>query len=136
MSTVEDALYARLSTFAGLVALGAKVYPKRVPQDAGYPAITYQRISGVRISAMGRDTGLAHPRFQVSAFSGGTASVSAYDHATQIAAQIRAALQRFRGTVAGVEIQDIFIDNDTDIGDPNSEIEGIATDVVVWARES
>lgn len=137
MAHLEVALFSRLSTFAGLTALvGTRVYPAPLPQSAVLPAVTFRKIDGPRVSAMGSDTGLTHPRYQIDCFAETTTGKTALLGALDLAAQVRAALQRFRGTVAGVVIQDCFIADERDIErDPLTAVRGRSLDLIVWAVE-
>ena len=113
--SIEEALYTRLSTHAGLSALvGTRIYPSVMPQGVILPAVTYRQISGARVHAMGSDAGLARPRFQLSCWS------TTYSQAKDVAAQLRAALQRWRGTLGGVTVQDTFIKDESDLFEPDT----------------
>ena len=109
MAAIEDAIYTRLSGFSGLTALtSTRIYPGELPPnvniDEDFPdSVVYFPVSGERISAMGSDTGLVRERFQFDGWS------RTYDGANAIREQLRLALQRWRGTVATVVIQDTFI---------------------------
>lgn len=110
MSQIEEAVFSRLSSFAGLTALvAARIYPVVLPQNPTYPAVTYQRISSVRAPAMGTDTGLIATRFQLSTWSSGYAAAKA------VKEQLRLATERWRGTVLGIVIQDTFIEGEVDL---------------------
>lgn len=133
---MEEALYARLTAHAGLTALIAtRVYPKQIPQGAALPAVVFERIAARRHHAMGADAGVATPRFRVTAWARAAAGKSAYENVKDVAAQVRAALSRFRGTVAGVVIQDVLLEGETDISEPNTEIQGVAQSYDVWHLE-
>lgn len=115
---IHDALYSRLSGFAGLTALvSTNIFPRQLPQNVAYPACTYFKVSGPRDSTMGSDSGIVHARFQVSSW--GSTVTSAQD----VAEQVRKALQRFRGTLASVVIQDIFIENEDEM--PPDLVDGV-----------
>jgi hypothetical protein len=131
---IHEALFSRLSGYAGLTALvGARIYPRLLPQNPTYPAVTYDRISAERQSAMGSDSGLVSGRWQVSSWG------KTYTDARDIAEQVRKALQRYRGTSSGTVIQDIFIESENDL--PPELVDGeavfqIASDFIVWFVES
>ena len=130
MAELEQAIDSRLRNYAGLKALvGTRIYPLKLKQRATMPAVTYQRISGPRISAMGADPGVASPRVQIDCWGGTYASSKA------VATQVRGALQRYRGTVAAVEILAVFIESDLDIFEPDAELYRVSTDYVFWHRE-
>lgn len=133
---IDEALFARLAGFTSLTVLlaapgtgfSAAVYPAgNVPQNAVLPYLTYQLISEPREHAMGADPGIRQPRFQVSVWA--TGSTEARD----IAVQVEAALSRFHGTVAGVLIQDVLKENETDLGRDATTLDyQRALDFVVW----
>ena len=107
---IETAIYQRLAAFAGLTALvgGAsapRITPHLLTQDTAYPAVTYFVVSAPRETAMGSDPGIVHARMQVECWA------LKYLDAVNVAEQVRLALQRYRGTVAGTVILDTFIDD-------------------------
>jgi hypothetical protein len=130
VSLIEEALPERLEAVGAVTALvGTRIYPLRAPEGATRPFVTFQRISGIREVAFGADPGLARPRFQVTAWA------DTYAGAKSLATAIRQALERFRGTVLGVEILDCFVDNDEDLVDDEVRLFGVATDFFVHHRE-
>lgn len=124
---IEQALYTRLSGFAGLITV--LIYPDILPQNAVLPAVTFQKITTERVSAMGSDTGIARARFQMDSWGRDYAGVKA------VAAQVRAALQRFRGTIGSDEILEVFILNEVDLFEPDTLIFHTAQDYEVNHRE-
>jgi hypothetical protein len=132
VSTIEEALVARLAAVAEVTALvTSRVYPVRAPQGAIMPCITYQRISAPQRDAnFGADTGIAWPRFQITGWA------SQYSEAKTLGTAIRHAFQRYRGTLLGVEILDGVIEMDEDIRDDAAQLWGAATDVTLKHRET
>ena len=107
--SVEEQIYTRLSGLAGLAALvDDRIYPKILEQNCTLPAITYQRVSSERISAMGVDTDIVRARFQISAWA------ETYTEMVAVAEQIRLALQRYRITT-GTKIDDCFMLPEVDL---------------------
>ena len=100
---IEQAIYSRLSGFAGLTALvGDRISHEVTPQDDGYPQVVFNRVSTRRYPAMGSNAGVATSRVQVNIY--GATALSAQETAVQV----RAALSRWRGTAGGVTVQAIF----------------------------
>ena len=63
MAELEQALFTRLDGFAGLTSLVvSRIYPLILPQNPTLPAVTYQRIDGIREDGIAGSHGLAHPR--------------------------------------------------------------------------
>lgn len=137
MSAVGKALYGRMSAHAGLAALVVdRIYPKERPQGSAVPAVTYHQITGPRVSAMGSDPGIVQALYQVSCWASEASTRSAYENAQNVVTQVRAALQRFRGTVNGVEILDCFLEDEGDLVDEDDRtVEGIRLDFRISARE-
>lgn len=129
MALAEEAVYARLTAHAGTAALvGARVYPLKLPQTPTLPAVTYQRISATRESAMGSDTGITRARFQV------TSHAASYSGVKALAEQVRQALQRYSGTSATVTVHDCFLENEIDLFDQDDALAGhypVAQDFIV-----
>ncbi len=108
---IEETIFSRLSTFAGLTALigappNCRVYPHELaPENALFPYVTYSLISAPREIAMGADPGLVRSRWQFDAWGLDP------DDARDVAEQLRKALERWRGAGSGTTVQDTFIDN-------------------------
>lgn len=112
---IEDALYSLLSGTAALTALvGARIMPTELTQDAAFPALVYQRISGVRDHGLSGATGLVESRFQLDAYAEPSATSSGYRTAVSVIDAARAGVSAYRGTVAGTLIHGIFIDSQRD----------------------
>ncbi len=127
---IEEALYTHLISHAGLTAIvGNRIYPVLLPQDVTFPAVTYQRISTVREYAQEGPSGLAHPRFQFSCWA------ETYEEAKAVAEQIRFALSGYKGTINNVRIDAVYIEDDNDIYDPETNIYHVALDATIWHEE-
>lgn len=126
----ETALYSRASGHAGLSALvGTRIYPLHRPEKSTLPAVTFRRISTVRESAMGSDTNVVQVRYQLDAYA------STVLEAKSVQDQIRAAFQRYRGTSAGVVVQDTFIEGQAADYDPVANIHRLTLDVLLVHEE-
>lgn len=101
---LQEAIYSRLTSVQAVSALvSTRVYPRVMPQNVKLPAIAYQRTDEERFSAMTGDIGIVRATLEVSCW--GTTFSSARD----VAAAVRGALQRYRGTVQSVEILDGYV---------------------------
>lgn len=116
---LNEALYAYLKSYAGLLALvGDCIYPDVLPQNPTYPAITYQLISEEEIDTFQQPNTLIGPTYQFSCWGSTRASCQA------VAKQLRLAFKNYSGvmggaggvTVSGIEkinkSEDIFNDSD------------------------
>lgn len=132
--TMEEALYAYLSTYAGLTALiGTRVYPFVLPQNAAKPAVTFQRVDTPREYTHDGYAGLAHPRFQFACFALSQPASAA------VAEQIRLALQGYTGTmggVGGVVVQFAVVVDQRDGYENDTKLFSTALDVIIWHEEA
>ena len=116
---IQEAIYTRLQAVAGLTALvGTRVYPRLMPQNPTYPAITYLLIASPRERAMGSDPGIVHSRWQFDVWDNDR------DVVRDVTEQLRKALERYRGTFTDQQSQtqqwfDTFIDN---VQEPGPEL--------------
>jgi hypothetical protein len=130
VATIEDAIGAKLAATSGVTDLtSTRIYAMHLPQRPTLPAITYRKISGVRIHAMSADPGVAHPRFQVDSWG------KTYESAKDVEVQVRAALSRWRGDQSGVTILASFVENEIDLFEDETGDYRIITDFVIWHRE-
>lgn len=91
------------------------MYPIVLPQNAIFPAITYQVLNTTRLSAFGTDVGVVME--DVSIYVWGKTALSVDVQANAVVA----ALQRYRGTLDSTEIQDIFIEDRSDFYEDETE---------------
>ena len=125
--SIEETIFSRLSTFAGLIALvSTRIYPVIMPQGVTHPAVTYQLISGIREAAMGSDPGMVRARFQFTAWA------STHLAARNVIKQVRLALERYR--VATVE--DCFVETEYDVFDEDAILHGRGLDMIVHHTEA
>lgn len=71
--------------------VGTRIYPVKAPEQATYPLITIQQISGVRYGQLKGQAGLAQPRFQIDAWT--NESPTGYKNARALGDLIRARLE-------------------------------------------
>ena len=130
--TVEAEIYDRLSGHAGLSALVInRIYPNHVPQNVTLPAVSYHRVSAVRPSAMGADSGVVRARFQVDVWASSFADASG---ARPVAEQVRLALQRW-STTSGTIVQETFFLNERDLYEDRRDLHHAALDFEINYEE-
>lgn len=123
---LSEAVYARATGDAGVAALvGARVYPGLLPQDVTWPATTQQLISDVAESAMGSDAGVRHARVQLTAWA------ESYEGAAALRDALFAAFERWRGTAAGVTVQDTFVSEQPEFYDDTLAVYAAPLDAIV-----
>jgi len=135
--TIEAALYSYLSTHSGLSSLiSTRIYPMQVAQGATMPAVCYQLVDDIPVHSGGADVIVHAARFQFSCWGGGT---SGYTSACAVAAQVKAALQDYSGTMGGtggVVVQRSFLEMTTDLFDETLVRCGRAVDFIIWHEGS
>jgi len=104
---IEDAVLAYLKTQSGLTTLvGTRIYPEEVPETVQLPAVTYILVSNVPIHVLTGKITLERPVYQYTAYAATKAAARA------IAAQIALALSDYHGTLSGVVVQKIELQNE------------------------
>jgi hypothetical protein len=131
MASIDTALYTRLSGFAGLAALVAtRIYPAPVPQNATYPLITYQQISGIRAYVYSNQSGWVRARFQVDCYAASSTGARA------LAEQVRLALSIYRGTSDTIVIDLIQLENEIKFYEDDVDLHHVIHDYIVDYREA
>lgn len=130
MATIEEALYSDLTTAAGVVAIaGTRGYPELIPEISALPAWAYQTITSNREPVHSGSSGLTEQTIQI------TCQAVTYASAKALAAAIRARLHGFKGTLSGLKVHRITVDNDQD-GLADEDGATVRVDVSVFYTEA
>lgn len=109
------ALYWLLSNDAGVRALvGNRIYPLVAPQDREKPLLVYQTVSTARGYEQDGADGLVRQRVQI------TVVAESVETARTTAQALRNCLSGYQGTINGIKIYLIALENEYDIA-PNAE---------------
>ncbi len=128
--SIEDAIVARMTGYAGLAALvSSRIYAVQAPQNPTLPYIVFERVSSSKISLMSADTGVSEARFQFTCYG------STYTSARNVVEQVRQCWQRYSGTVSSVVILDTEIETDQDEFDPDTKEYYSIMDIMITHRE-
>ncbi len=141
MSLIEEGIVAKIKTVNGITAIigtgvNARISPGVLPQNETLPAITYSKISGVRVQIMGGISGLAHPVYQINSWA------STYLAAKALAEQVRLGLDANIATTWGsITIRASIMDDDSDLLEVSPDLKerrryGIRQDFEVWHDEA
>ena len=107
MAEIEEAIRTRLTAFVGLTALiSSRVYVDELPQNVTLSAVSYRKISDVKDHLLIGQSKLERPVFEFTSFAL-TKAV-----ARSIANQLKAALSDYSGTLSGVVVQKIELQNE------------------------
>lgn len=102
MTTVQEGIVGYIEV---QVPEAGKGYPIQVPQDAAYPAWSYQLIDDDQLLSHGGGTGFNKARIQIDLLAKEANGLSAYGSAFAIARLIRAKLDGFKGMMNGVQVE-------------------------------
>lgn len=70
MSTLEEKIFDQLSADTAIAAaVSTRIYPVIAPQNAAYPHVTYQRISGGQVNSLDGYGGTENPRIQIDCWA-------------------------------------------------------------------
>ena len=95
-------IYNRLSTDGDILTyVGTKIYPDIVPQNVQYPFVVYTIVNSLPVDFKDGQSNLEEITLQVDVYT------QNYDDTQQLSNFIRNRLDRFVGTVEGVEVQSI-----------------------------
>ena len=130
---IDAALYYHLVNDSDVTALiGARAYPNVIPQDAALPALAYQTISSPRQMLHDGASGIAWPRFQI------TAQAQTFSEVVDLMNKVRIALDGYTGTMGGaggVTIEGAFVTDIRDGYDFATERETRRLDVIIHHQE-
>lgn len=124
--SLETALRTYVLADAAIAAaMGARMYPRRLPQGPVLPALVYQRIDTRRLHDFAGPDGLPRARVQIAAWA---ANVQG---ATDAAALLRARLDGYRGAWGDVAIGACLCVGERDLDDPETGRNAVAQDYLI-----
>jgi len=124
------AIFDLFTNDAGISALvGTRVFPTVMQQGVDMPAICYTIITSSRYEALTQDTDLVDNLVQIDCYS------ETYPEVRSVYQAVRAALQRYQGTNAAIEIVDAVIDDERDIREEETKLFRTSVDYLITFRE-
>ncbi len=113
---IDEALIAYLKDHIGLMAIvGARIFFDILPQGTDYPAVVVQKISDNKDHYLTGQCELERPIYQFTSMSPIKAA------ARNVSNQIKAALCDFQGTMSGITVQSIKLENELNSLEKTSE---------------
>lgn len=120
ISNAGNIIYNKLVNTSAVTALvGTKICPIKAGQNDTYPYIIYESISKPSLQTKDGNSDWYKCRFQISMLATSLASVQA------IAGAVRTALDGASGTIASFTVQNITFEDERDIFNDNSAIDGV-----------
>lgn len=131
MSLIHEALYNRLSTFAGITALiGTRSYNSEFPQTGVYPANVFNEILVEHVEDMQGKGGLASTVFQITVLGYNVGVLK------RIAEQNRLALQGWNTVFNDLTVYGVNVLDSGDIPkDPDALLFGLMQRFRIWHSE-
>ena len=119
-SNAGNVIYNKLVNTVGVTNLVSfRIRPSRAAQSDVYPYIVYEKISEPSLQTKDGNSGWYKARYQLSILATSLASVQT------IADAVRTALDGVGGTIAGFTVQRITFEDERDIFNDNSAIDGV-----------
>ena len=131
MAEVSQAIQDKLANTSGVSNLvAARIYPLKAPPSPTAPYLTFFRVDALRDGSFSADNGMVDTRYQIDSWA------STYAGATDLAAAVRAALQRWGGvTQASVVVLDTRLENEDEEFDDEVDLYRVSQDYVITTRE-
>lgn len=119
-SNAGNVIYNKLVNTVGVTNLvSTRIRPSRAAQSDVYPYIVYEKISEPSLQTKDGNSGWYKARYQLSILATSLASVQT------IADAVRTTLDGVGGTIAGFTVQRITFEDERDIFNDNSAIDGV-----------
>ena len=140
--TLEAELRAFLladAMIASLVGTGsgfAGVYPAPAPQGAPSPFVTFQRITADRVYSIYGPSGLAGPLIQIDCWSEAPEHGGTYGETKDLAEAVRRRLDGYRGAMGSVTVQEVTIETESDLYEPQDKTRRVSFDFRIWFEET
>jgi hypothetical protein len=120
-------IYSRLSTDGSITAyIGTKIYPDITPQNVQYPFVVYTITNSLPVDYKDGQSNLEEITLQVDVYT------QSYDDTQDLANLIRNRLDRFTGTVEGVEVQTIkYVSSDSQVFNAELSVYWMSIDFII-----
>ena len=120
-------IYSRLSTDGSITAyVGTKIYPDITPQNVQYPFVVYTIVNSLPVDFKDGQSNLEEITLQIDVYT------QSYDDTQDLANLIRNRLDRFVGTVEGVEVQTIkYVSSDSQVFNAELSVYWMSIDFMI-----
>lgn len=119
---MEKGLYSLLSANSPQTAAAARIYP-RLPQNATYPVIRYQRIETTRQQSLDSNVGVVAATIQLDCIA------TSYSAAKSLADEVRSILHGYSGTWSTLQCQNVMLESENDFDYQDGDL------VVHWVTQ-
>ena len=120
-------IYSRLSTDGSITDyVGTKIYPDITPQNVQYPFVVYTIVNSLPVDFKDGQSNLEEITLQIDVYT------QSYDDTQDLANLIRNRLDRFTGTVEGVEVQTIkYVSSDSQVFNAELSVYWMSIDFMI-----
>ena len=120
-------IYGRLSTASNITAIvGANIYPDITPQNVDYPFVVYTATNSTPVDYKDGQSNLEEINLQIDVYT------QNYDTTQNLANLIRNRLDRFVGTIEGVEVQTIkYVSSNSQIYNAELSVYWLSIDFII-----
>ena len=120
-------IYSRLSTDGSITAyIGTKIYPDITPQNVQYPFVVYTITNSLPVDYKDGQSNLEEITLQIDVYT------QSYDDTQDLSNLIRNRLDRFTGTVEGVEVQTIkYVSSDSQVFNAELSVYWMSIDFMI-----
>ena len=120
-------IYNRLSTDGDILAyVGTKIYPDIVPQNVQYPFVVYTIVNSLPVDFKDGQSNLEEITLQIDVYT------QSYDDTQDLANLIRNRLDRFTGTVEGIDVQTIkYVSSDSQVFNAELSVYWMSIDFMI-----
>lgn len=114
---LEEALQAYVVADESISAvIASRMYPVFAPESAASPYLVYRVLSTQREYTMSGPTGTAQPTIKITCWA------DTYPAAKALARLVRSRLDGYRGTMGGISVRRIFLNDESDAFEPSPEL--------------
>jgi len=121
---IGKVIYGKLSQESTVVAIvGQKIYPDLTPQDVQYPFCVYTIVNSTPVDFKDGQSNLEEVQFQIDCYT------QSYDTTQELANNVRNSLDRFTGSVNGIDVQTIkYMSSDSQVYNPTLNVYWMSVD--------
>lgn len=131
MATFEEALVAVVGGLDDVTGdIGDRFFPVGARQGVDAPYITFLQVSGPGVRSLAGHSNLEHPRYQLNCWDKTALGAAA------LADKLRAGLDGWRGTAAGLLIKRINVVDRRSLQSEPTKNAGVAIDITIWHQRS
>jgi hypothetical protein len=129
--SIKAGLHGFLSSQPAVASrVARRIYPLVIPQNAQQPCLVYQRYSADRQPLFCHTANVVASRFQIDCYA------TTHDEAEAVAQSVRSALTDYTGPMGTERCQQVRLESDQDLDDPEPGLYRVSLRFVIWHTET